>query len=183
MDVMTQRSQLDSTRIRSAVVDCAVLAIACLASYLLTTRLLSRLYSASKADDLLGGMWAIIATIFVIRDSYQKSLSAAASRMSATAVSFVICLIYLVFFSFNSWTLPILIGISALAVTLLGQPDAAITAAITTAVIMVVAAVSPQDAWREPILRFADTAIGVAVGIIFAWIALRLIRPRIDPAS
>jgi len=80
--------------------------------------------------------------------------------MGATAVSFVICLVYLLFFSFHSWTLPILIGISALAVTLLGRPDDATTAAITTAVVMVVAALSPHDAWREPILRFADTVIG-----------------------
>ena len=129
-----------------------MLAIACLASYLLATRLLSHLYvSSPKDDDLLGGMWAVIATIFVTRDSYQQSLSAAASRMGATAVSFVICLVYLLFFPFHSWTLPILIGISALAVTLLGRPDDAITAAVTTAVVMVVAALTPHDAWREPI--------------------------------
>jgi uncharacterized membrane protein YccC len=45
----------------------------------------------------------------------------------------------------------------------------AVTAGITTAVIMVVAAVSPQHAWQQPILRLADTAIGVAVGAIAAW--------------
>jgi hypothetical protein len=30
---------------------------------------------------------------------------------------------------------------------------------------MVVAAINPHDAWREPILRLGDTAIGVAVGL------------------
>ena len=39
---------------------------------------------------------------------------------------------------------------------------------------MVVAAVSPHDAWQQPILRFADTVIGVAA----AWVGLRVIRPR-----
>lgn len=74
----------------------------------------------------------------------------------------------------------LLIGVSALAVMLLGRPGDAVTAAITTAVVMVVAAVTPRDAWEQPILRFADTLIGVAVGIVAAWIGLRLLRPRIE---
>ena len=163
---------------RGAVVDCTLLAIACLITYLPVTRLLSRLYFVSKADDLLGGMWAVIATIFVNRDSYQQSLVAAAS-----SVSFVVCLVYLVFFPFHSWSLALLIGASALIVTLLGRRQDAITAAITTAVVLVVVAVSPHDAWQQPILRFADTVIGVAVGIAAAWIDLGVIRPRIEPVS
>jgi hypothetical protein len=102
-----------------------MLAIACLITYLLVTRVLSLLYFISKDDDSLGGMWAVIATIFVIR------------------------LIYLVFLPFHSWA----------------------------TVVMVVAAVSPQHAWQQPILRFADTIVGVAVGIAAAWISLRVIRP------
>jgi uncharacterized membrane protein YccC len=168
---------------RGAVVDCTLLAIACLITYLLVTRLLSRLYFVSKSDDLLGAMWAVIATIFVNRDSYQQSLAAAASRMAATSVSFIICLIYLLFLPFHSWSLALLIGASALIVTLLGRPQDAITASITTAVVLVVVAVSPHDAWQQPILRFADTVIGVAVGITAAWIDLGVIRPRIEPVS
>ena len=59
----------------------------------------------------------------------------------------------------------------------IGRPGDAITAGITTAVVMVVAAVSPHDAWQQPILRFADTVIGVAVGVAAAWTGLRVIRP------
>ena len=111
---------------RSAVVDCTILAIACLITYLLVTRLLSRLYFVSKADDLLGGMWAVIATIFVNRDSYQQSLGAAASRMAATSASFLICLIYLLFLPFHTWALAVLIGVSALTVTLTALPAVAL---------------------------------------------------------
>src|SRR6202035_775364 len=93
-----------------AAADCAVLAVACLLTYLLATRLLSRVYFVSKNDDLLGGMWAVIATIFVNRDSSRQSLTAAASRMAATSVSFVICLVYLLFLPFHTWALPVLIG-------------------------------------------------------------------------
>jgi uncharacterized membrane protein YccC len=92
-------------------------------------------------------------------------------------VSFVLCLIYLIFLPFHAWALAVLIGASALVATLIGRPGDAITAGITTAVVMVVAAVSPHDAWQQPILRFADTVIGVAVGVAAAWAGLRVIRP------
>jgi uncharacterized membrane protein YccC len=167
--------------IREALLDCTILAVACLVAYLLTTHLLSRLYFISRDDDLLGGMWAVIATIFVSRATYQQSWTAGVSRTTATFLSLVICLVYLVFLPFHVWALPVLIGVTALAATLIGHPEDAITAAITTTVLMVVVAVSPQHAWLQPILRFADTVVGVAVGVAAAW-GQRAIRSRIKPA-
>ena len=38
---------------------------------------------------------------------------------------------------------------------------------------LIVAAVSPHDAWQQPILRLADTVIGVAVGLAAAWLVRR----------
>jgi uncharacterized membrane protein YccC len=166
---------------RAAVLECTVLAVASLVTYLLVTNLLSRVWFISRSDDLLGALWAVVATIFVCRDSYDKSVAAAVSRMAATTVSFVLCLVYLIFLPFHAWALALLIGLSALAVMLLGRPGDAVTAAITTTVVMVVAAVTPQDAWEQPILRFADTLIGVAVGVLAAWIGLRLLPPRPQP--
>jgi hypothetical protein len=166
---MRQSGRPSWPQARTAVVECAVLAVACLITYELATRALSRVYSLSRDDDLLGGMWAVLATIFVLRDSFGKSVAAAVSRMAATVVSFVFCLIYLAFLPFHAWALAMLVGASALAVMLLGRPGDAVTAGITTAVIMVVAAVSPQHAWEQPILRLVDTVVGVAVGAIAAW--------------
>jgi uncharacterized membrane protein YccC len=166
---------------RIAILDCSILAIASLITYWLVTSLLARVYSISRSDDLLGGLWAVIATIFVCRDSYEQSVAAAVSRMAATSASFVLCLIYLVFLPVYPWAVAVLIGLSALAVMLIGRPGDAVTAAITTAVVMIVAAVTPRDAWAQPILRFADTLIGVAVGVAAAWVGLRLIRPRVEP--
>jgi hypothetical protein len=161
---------------RTAVVECVVLAVACLITYELVTHLLSRVHSVGRDDDLLGGMWAVLATIFVLRDSFGKSVAAAVSRMAATFVSFVLCLIYLAFLPFHAWALAVLVGASALAVMLAGRPGDAVTAGITTAVIMVVAAVSPQHAWQQPILRLADTVVGVAVGAVAAWTGIRVRR-------
>jgi multisubunit Na+/H+ antiporter MnhB subunit len=79
----------------------------------------------------------------------------------------------------------VLVGASALAVMLLGRPGDAVTAGITTAVIMVVAAVSPQHAWQQPILRLADTVVGVAVGAVTAWTGMQVQRflsaPSVPP--
>ena len=169
--------------IRTAVADSILLALACLISYWLTTRVLTLVYSVSTSDDTLGGLWAVIATLFLFRENYDKSLAAAVSRMAATLVSFALCLAYLAFLPFHLWGLAVLIGLSVLVTAVIGRPQDEITAGITTAVVMVVAELSPHDAWRQPILRLADTAIGVAVGVAAAWLGLRAVRPLIRPSS
>jgi hypothetical protein len=153
------------------VVRGAVLALSCVVSFSLTTHLLAGIYSVSRDDDLLGGMWAVVATIFVYRYSHADSVRAALSRMAATSASFALCLVYLLIFPFHLWGMAALIGLSVILVTLLGRPDDAMTTGITVAVVMVVAAISPHAAWREPILRLVDTALGVAVGLVAARLA------------
>jgi uncharacterized membrane protein YccC len=175
--------RLSRGEIRDAAVDCGILAAACLITYWLATRVMAHVYLLSRDDELVGGVWAVIATIFVLRDSYRHSVTAAVTRMAATSVSFVLCLIYLIFLPFNVWAMAALIGLSALAITLIGRPGDALTAAITTAVVMGVAALSPHDAWRQPILRFADTVIGVAVGVATAWLTLRMLHPEPRPVT
>ena len=169
--------------VRAAAADSFLLAVACLISYWLTTRVLSLVYSVSTADDVLGGMWSVIATVFLFRDSYNRSLAAAVSRMAATLVSFALCLAYLAVLPFSVWGLAILVGLSVLVTAVIGRPGDEITAGITTAVVMVAASLSPHDAWRQPILRLADTAIGVAVGLVAAWLGLRAVRPLVRPSE
>jgi hypothetical protein len=147
--------QPDWAQCRTALAESVVLGLACVVTYLLA------------------------ATIFVNRSTYRGSQSAAVSRLAATFVSFVYCLIYLTFLPFHTWGLAVLVGVSALTATLIGRPGDAITAAITTTVVLVVAEVSPQGAWEQPILRLADTAIGVAVGLASARLDQWVIRPRI----
>jgi len=128
----------------------------------------------SPVDDRLGALWAVISTVFVCRFSYHESTKAALSRVAATFVSFALCVLYLIFLPFHIWGLAVLIGLSALAVIVIGRPGDAITAAITTTVVIGIAANSPHNAWQQPILRLADTVVGVAVGVAAAWIGLRL---------
>jgi hypothetical protein len=53
-------------RIGKAVAVGGALAIACLISYVLITHLLSQVYFVSRDDGLLGGMWAVVATVLFI---------------------------------------------------------------------------------------------------------------------
>src|SRR6266550_9565492 len=61
----------------------------------------------------------------------------------------------------------------AIVLDLVGRSEDVITASITITVVMVVAAISPQQAGRQPILRVIDTIVGIAVGIGGAWIGLK----------
>jgi uncharacterized membrane protein YccC len=168
--------RLDRHSVPQAFTHSVALAISSLITFSLITNILVHLHSVSRDDDLLGGMWAVIATVFVYRYSYEQSTSAALSRVAATLVSFALCLAYLLFLPFSSWGMAILIGLGALVTPLIGRPNDTITTAITTAVVMVVAGISPANAWEQPILRLADTVVGVAVGFGFAWTAARISR-------
>jgi uncharacterized membrane protein YgaE (UPF0421/DUF939 family) len=155
---------------RGAVFRAVVLSLSCVISFWLITHLLAG--TVSRDDDLLGGMWAVAATVFVYRYSREQSITAALSRMAATSVSFVLCFVYLAMFRFDMLAMAALIGFGALIMATIGRPDDTITTGITTTVIMVVAAISPEHAWKQPILRLFDTTVGIAVGIGSAWISL-----------
>jgi uncharacterized membrane protein YccC len=163
-----------TSELRPAILHSLALAIACLVTYWLAVHGLARIHSVSAADDVLGAIWAVIATVFVYRTSYDGSATAALSRMAATLLSFSLCLIYLLILPVHPVGLAAMIGFSGLAATLVGRPQDAVTAAITTAIVLGVASLSPHDVWQQPILRLVDTALGTAVGLSTAWIALRL---------
>jgi|HubBroStandDraft_2_1064218.scaffolds.fasta_scaffold65814_3 uncharacterized membrane protein YccC len=157
----------------NATIHGIALSILCVISYWLITHLLVHAFPVSRDDDLLGGMWAVVATIFVYRYSYQQSTGAALSRIAATSLSFALCFVYLLFFPSEVWGMAALIGIGAVAMSVLDRPEDVITTGITTAVVMVVAAISPDHAWKQPILRLLDTIVGVAVGVAGALIGLK----------
>jgi uncharacterized membrane protein YgaE (UPF0421/DUF939 family) len=90
-------------------------------------------------------MWAVVATVFVFRDTRDQSLSAGISRMIATCVSFALCLAYLLFLPFNPVGVAALVGIGTLCTILLDRRNEIVTTGITTAVVMVVAALSPAE--------------------------------------
>ncbi len=132
------------------------MAIACLFTYWIMTYALSRFVDVPS--DFLGGMWAVAATVFVFRETRLRSLSAGIARL------------YLLLFPFTPVGMAALIAIGTLVMALLGRRDDIVTVGITTVVVMVVAAMSPVDAWQQPLLRLADTVVGIAVGVACKWI-------------
>jgi uncharacterized membrane protein YccC len=144
------------------------MSIACAISYWIITYGLAPF--VDRASDLLGGMWAAVATVFVFRDTRANSVSAGFSRLIATCVSFALCLLYLLLFPFQPVGMGALIGVGTVVMMLLGRREDIVTTGITTAVVMVVAAMSPHDVWQQPLLRVVDTVVGIAVGIACRWI-------------
>ena len=66
------------------------LGVCCFLSYKIIIGLITLLRFVPRDDELLGGMWAVVATIFVFRYSYEESVHAALSRISATIFSFAL---------------------------------------------------------------------------------------------
>lgn len=145
------------------------MAAACTISYWVITYALQPL--TDRDSDLLGGMWAVVATVFVFRESSGDSLSAGVGRLMATCISFALCLLYLCVFPFTPLGMAALLGMGTLVMMFLGRREDIVTTGITTAVVMVVAGMSPLNAWHQPLLRLTDTVVGVSVGITCNWIA------------
>jgi len=143
--------------------------LACAISYAVINGILVRF--VDEPTKLLGGMWAVVATVFVFRETRARSLDAGLHRLFATCVSFALCLAYLLIFPATGSGVAIVIGVGTLAMMLLGREDDIVTTGITSAVVLVVAAISPQDAWQQPILRLIDTVVGIAVGVSCKWLA------------
>ena len=144
------------------------MAIACLITYWIMTHILSRF--VDESTDFLGGMWAVVATVFVFRETRLRSLSAGIARLIATCVSFALCLLYLLLFPFTPVGMAALIAIGTMVMASLDRRDDIVTVGITTAVVMVVAAMSSSDAWQQPLLRLVDTVVGIAVGVACKWV-------------
>ena len=143
--------------------------IACGISYTIITQVLVQF--ANRPDVLLGGMWAVVATVFVFRESRESTLSAGLARLIATCVSFALCLAYLLIFPFTGWGMAVVLGIGTIVMMLLDRQEDIVTTGITTTVVLVAAALSTQPAWHQPILRLVDTVIGIAVGVSCKWLA------------
>ena len=166
----------------SAAVHALSLTIAVLVAWYVATGIARHLSFMSGQLVLLSGMWTVVATAFVYREGFSDSRINALSRVAATGVSFVLTLVYLLLFPFTPWGLAIVIGLGALILDIIGRAQDSVTTSITTAVVMVVAALGPaSQGWIQPILRLAETIIGVVIGLAAARITRRLLRGTGSP--
>ena len=68
-----------------------------------------------------------------------------------------------------------LIAVGVLLMIVSGRRDETGLTAITIVIIMIIAANNPEDAWLQPLLRLADTIIGISVGVACKLVASFLI--------
>ena len=145
------------------------MAVACLITSWVMIFLLPRLVGWHSTS--VGVLWAMISAVFVYKDTRTHSLSAGISRLIATFASFALCQIYLSLLPATAIGMAALIAIGVLMMILVGRPDETGLTAITIAVIMIVAANNPQEAWLQPLLRLVDTVIGISIGVACKWVA------------
>jgi uncharacterized membrane protein YgaE (UPF0421/DUF939 family) len=145
------------------------LAIAAFVTYALATFVIPLI--VNRPAEPVGVLWAVISAVFVFKDTREHSLSAGISRLVATCVSFALCLVYLLLFPADALGMAVLIAIGVLVMMIVGRRDEIGLVAITTAVVLIVAMDKPETAWQQPLLRLADTVLGVAVGIACKWTA------------
>ena len=145
------------------------MAVACLVTYWVVAYFLP--YLAGRPSTPVGILWAVISTVFVYKDTRSHSLSAGLSRLIATSVSLVLCLSYLLLFPITPFGMAVLILIGTLVTTSLGRRDEIGLTAITTAVVMIVAASDSENAMQQPLLRLVDTVTGIAIGVVCKWTA------------
>src|SRR5215813_12781732 len=165
------RPNRGTVNVRGAVLYSVTLALACLASYSLVRYASAHIHSLSRADDLVGGLWAVIATAFVFRTTEDASITAAKTRVVATALSFALCFVYLLFLPSHPWGMALLIAVSTLLLIGLGQSGDVGVSAITIGAVMVIAALGPHDPWKQPLIGAVATAVGIAIGYAASWFA------------
>jgi hypothetical protein len=92
-------------------------------------------------------------------------LTAGTDRLFANRISFALCLAYLPVFPFTGLGMAAAIGLGAIVLMALGREEDIVTTGITSAVVPVVAGMSPENAWQQPILRL------IAIGVCCKWSA------------
>lgn len=150
------------------------LTVACAVTWYISQTLVYGVIDARSG--MLGSMWAVISTIFVLKETHAESLSAGLVRVAATVSSVIVCSVYFWLLPFNPVAMVVLIGLGYLIAQSVGRPEDAATTGITIAVVMVVGGMGPETARTEPLLRLVDTLIGSGVAIASAWIVKRLVR-------
>ena len=92
------------------------LTLACSITWFISSVLIYGMVETS--NEMLGSMWAVIATIFVLKESHTASLNAGLVRIAATLSSVAVCFVYFLFLPFHPLGMVLLIGAGYLSPTL-----------------------------------------------------------------
>ena len=94
---------------RADVVYAIALTMASLLAYVIAYSVLEPF--VRQANDVLGGLWATIATVFVFREARNPSLRAGVDRFFATCISCALTFVYLLLLPFSPVGMALIIGL------------------------------------------------------------------------
>ena len=161
-------------RIRPAMVaaSCAGVVLAYLTGMLVTGPF-------HRASGSMGAMLACTSAVVVLQTpGLRESLRAGLLRVAGTAIGALLAYLYLRLFAFSTFGMMCSVALLVTLSMLLGIPDNGRMATITLLAILLV---SQQNHALAPgmncLLRFVESALGVAIGVVLAWASSRLSPP------
>ena len=161
-------------RIRPAMVaaSCAGVVLAYLTGMLVTGPF-------HRASGSMGAMLACTSAVVVLQTpGLRESLRAGLLRVAGTAIGALLAYLYLRIFAFSTFGMMCSVALLVTLSMLLGIPDNGRMATITLLAILLV---SQQNHALAPgmncLLRFVESALGVAIGVVLAWASSRLSPP------
>lgn len=123
----------------------------------------------------LGAMLSAISTIVVLQqEDLSKSINQGWLRVLGSFIGALIAFIYLSFFPFTLIGMTITIFFLGIICMILSVPDNGKMATVVLIWVLIRSVDSDQSPLLNGFLRFSESAIGVGIGLITAWILAKL---------
>lgn len=123
-----------------------------------------------EPTSFVGGLWAVISAIIVYESTAKDALNLAKTRILGTLIGAIISAFFMYFFNFTIVGYVICIGLATLICYLFNIKHAAKLAGITISVILIVSVIEKElHPFTNAGLRFAESAIGTALALLFAY--------------
>lgn len=149
---------------RSRIFYAVQVALSVLISYLLGQKLSE---SFSEIDPIIGALWTVISTIFVLEEGHLETYKASFMRILGSLIGAATSALFLFLMGRTLGALVTCIFFTIVLCSVLKLYSYLKVANISVAVIMIVAELqNPENIWLFSFLRFLDAAIGIGVAIV-----------------
>lgn len=136
-----------------------------------------------EPTSFVGGLWAVISGIIVFESTAKDAWHMAKTRILGTLIGAIISAVFMYFFNFTIVGYVICIGLATLICYIFNIKHAAKLSGITISVILIVSVVEKElHPFVNSGLRFAESAIGTAVALLFAY-AIHHLNNKIQKAK
>jgi len=125
-----------------------------------------------EESALFASMWSMVSGILVLQDGWSATKKAGFQRVLGATIGAGTCAVYMLFFPVDVYGLAISAAIATMIAIVCRAPDGGRGAAVTVVIVMIVAAVNPQN--NPSIgagLRFLEACFGTVAALLvsFVW--------------